>query len=144
MLTWLYRVKSHTPLASPFMVAPVHAGFPSPADDYIDRAIDLNEHLIQHPSATFLVRAAGNSMIRAGIHDGDTLVVDRALNARDGDIIVALVNGEFTVKRMRVRKNRVSLIAEHPTHPTIELEEGADFEVWGVVTWVLHSVSARR
>jgi DNA polymerase V len=139
-----HRIEARTAMALPYVVAPVPAGFPSPADDYIDTAIDLNEHLIQHPSATFFVRAQGHSMTGAGIHDGDTLIVDRALTARDGDIIVALVNGEFTVKRLRARQGGVSLIAEHPNFRPIEIGEGADFEVWGVVTWVLHSASARR
>jgi DNA polymerase V len=126
------------PLSS-FVVA-VSAGFPSPADDHIDKNLDLNEHLIKHPAATFYVRVSGDSMINAGIHDGDLLIVDKSLKAKDGSVVVAILNGEFTVKRLRLSKFGISLVAENNSYPEIHIKEGMDFEVWGVVTNVIHKV----
>jgi DNA polymerase V len=83
-------------------------------------------------------------MLGAGIHDSDTLIVDRALEAKHGDIVVAVLNGDFTVKRLRMQAGRVTLLAEHTDYAPIEIREGHDFEVWGVVTWVLHAASSRR
>ena len=90
----------------PLFLTGVPAGFPSPADDYIDCHLDLHEHLIEHPAATFYVRASGNSMVQAGIHDGDLLIVDRAVEPHDGHIVIAVVLGELTVKRLRQRQGR--------------------------------------
>jgi len=99
---------TETPLGRriPLFAAGVPAGFPSPADDYIDRHLDLHEHLIEHPAATFYVRASGDSMVGAGIHDGDLLIVDRAVEPRDGHIVIAVVHGELTVKRLRRRRRQ--------------------------------------
>ncbi|BEL41977.1 LexA family protein [Mycobacteroides abscessus] len=114
----------------------VAAGWPSPADDYLEGHIDLSEHLIPRPAATFLIRAAGWSMRDAGICDGDTLVVDRSVRARDGQIVVAIVEGEFVVKYLRTR-GKPRLVAAHPDYPDIPLE-GREHQIWGTVTWVLH------
>jgi DNA polymerase V len=108
----------------------VSAGFPSPAGDYLDNRIDIFEYLIQHPTATFYVRVKGNSMINASIHDGDLLVVDRS--------IVAIIDGEFTVKRISKYNNKLYLIPENEHFKPIEITETMDFEVWGVVTFVIH------
>jgi DNA polymerase V len=118
----------------------VRAGFPSPADDYVERSLDLNEFLVAHPQATFFARVRGHSMEGVGIHDGDTLVVDRALPAKDGQIVIALVGGEFTVKRLKRTKKGLFLVAENPTYHAIEVTPGMAFEVWGVVTFVIHPV----
>ncbi|WP_461210331.1 LexA family protein [Desulfocurvus sp. DL9XJH121] len=131
---------ARTRLAAPLYLAAVAAGFPSPADDYVDRPLDLNEHLVAHPAATFFVRACGDSMLGAGIHHGDELVVDRALTARDGDVVIAALNGELTVKRIRRRDGAVWLLPENPAYRPLRVDEGADFELWGVVTYVLHKV----
>jgi DNA polymerase V len=129
-----------TKLLLPSFIVAVSAGFPSPADDHIDKNLDLNEHLIKHPAATFYVRVSGDSMINAGIHDGDLLIVDKSLKAKDGSIVVAILNGEFTVKRLKISKYGISLVAENKNYPEIHIKEGMDFEVWGVVTNVIHKV----
>jgi DNA polymerase V len=124
----------------PLFLAKISAGFPSPAEDYIDKNLDLNEYLIKHPSATFFVRVAGNSMINAGIHNGDILVVDRALEPADNKIIIAVINGELTVKRVRKARDGLYLMPENDDFKTIEVTEEMDFQIWGVVTHVIHSL----
>ena len=114
------------------------AGFPSPAEDHVEGRLDLNEHLIRHPAATFFVRASGDSMLGAGIHPGDLLVVDRALEPAHGRVVIAVVDGELTVKRLEVRDGRVRLLAENDRYPPIELAPGVELQVWGVVTSVVH------
>lgn len=118
----------------------VAAGFPSPAEDSIDERLDLNEFLIKHPSATFFLRVSGSSMINAGIHHNDLLIVDRSIAPSHGKIVIAALNGELTVKRLHIEKNRIQLLAENPKYPPIEVQEGADLHIWGVVTNVIHSV----
>ena len=122
-----------TILERPVMAFPVSAGFPSPADDYIESRIDLNQHLIRHPAATFFVRVSGDSMTGAGIQNGDLLIVDRAAECVSGSIVVASVHDEFTLKRIRKEGNRVFLVPENHLYPTIEITEGSDFEIWGRV-----------
>ncbi|MBN2332552.1 MAG: translesion error-prone DNA polymerase V autoproteolytic subunit [Deltaproteobacteria bacterium] len=124
----------------PLAVASVSAGFPSPADDYLEGALDLNQYLIKHPAATFFVRVAGDSMIEAGIHDGDLLLVDRSLEAADGRVVIAVINGELLVKRARTMGERLFLLPENPAYEPIEVREEMDFELWGVVTYVIHSL----
>lgn len=136
----IMRLDPRGPRAAPLYLAAVAAGFPSPADDYVDKALDLNEHLVAHPAATFFVRAAGESMTGAGIHDGDVLVVDRALEPRDGDVIIAALDGELTVKRIRTRGGAVWLLPENPDFRPIRVDEGRDFEPWGVVTYAIHKI----
>jgi DNA polymerase V len=124
----------------PFFATPVSAGFPSPADDFIEDKIDLNEKLIRHPAATFFVRARGSSMRGAGIADGDLLVVDRALEAKNNSVIIAVVNGEFTVKRFIKKGKKAYLLPENRSYKPIEITGDLDFTVWGVVTNVIHDV----
>ncbi len=110
------------------------AGFPSPADDYLDGEIDLSRHLIERPAATFLMRVSGESMRGAGILDGDLVVVDRSVEARPGHVVVAVVHGEMTIKRLRrLADGRALLKAEHPGYPSIIVGEEHPAEVWGVV-----------
>jgi DNA polymerase V len=123
-----------TSLVLPMPVAAVRAGFPSPAEDFAVNRLDLTQLLITHPQATFLLRVAGASMREAGIDDGDTLVVDRAIKPRHGHIVVAVVDGEFTVKELYQRAGRVRLKAANPTFPDIEPKDGQTIEVWGVVS----------
>ncbi|MEC8043009.1 MAG: translesion error-prone DNA polymerase V autoproteolytic subunit [Verrucomicrobiota bacterium] len=118
----------------------VPAGFPSPADDYAEGVLDLNAHLVREPTATFFVRARGDSMIGAGIHDGDLLVVDRSLEAINGKVVIVSINGELTVKRLRRAKGRTWLMPENPDYPPIDFHEQDDTHLWGVVTNVVHSL----
>lgn len=127
-------IDQRQPLRLPLFLAGVQAGFPSPADDFIDKRLDLNEHLIQHPAATFFVRAVGDSMLGSGIHDGDLLVVDRAVEAQVGKTIIAAVHGELTVKRLEKRGERLMLAPANPAFPSIDVTDGEGFEIWGVVT----------
>jgi DNA polymerase V len=122
----------------PLMLERVAAGFPSPAGDYIESRLDLNEHLIQHPSATFFVRVAGDSMTGAGIHDGDILIVDRSLEPRSGSIVIAAVNGALTVKRLLKQAGRCILKPENDAFACIEAAEHSDLHIWGVATSVIH------
>ncbi len=118
----------------------IPAGFPSPADDYIEDRLDLNEYLIHHKEATFFLRVKGHSMTGAGIHDGDMLIVDRSLNADDGKIVIAALEGELTVKRLSLKGGKIALIAENPDYPPIVLKDGQEITIWGVVTSVIHKV----
>jgi DNA polymerase V len=124
----------------PVYMVPVAAGFPSPAEDYIEGRLDLNDYLIRHPAATFFVRVSGDSMINAGIHPGDILIVDRSLDAVDKKVIIAVVDGQLTVKRIRMKDNRILLTAENDNYPPIEIQRDMGFEVWGVVTNVIHAL----
>jgi len=124
----------------PLMISKIAAGFPSPADDYVEKQVDLNTHLIQHKEATFILRVSGWSMRDVGIFDGDEIIVDRAITPSDGKIVVAAINGELTVKRLRRVGESVHLLAENPDFPAIILKEGEELCIWGVVTRVLHSV----
>ncbi len=138
MIEQIFKAEAGTALPLPIYSANVQAGFPSPAENDLDKTLDLNELLIAHPAATFFVRVAGDSMRNAGIFAGDILVVDRALEAQDNKIVIAVVNGEFTVKRLRILDGRISLIPENPAYPILEMQEGSDFQVWGIVTYVIH------
>jgi len=122
----------------PFFESTVSAGFPSPADDYTEISLDLNKHLIKHPAATFYARVKGDSMINAGINDGDLLVVDRALDIYDNCIAVCIIDGEFTVKRLKKQSGKILLVPENKQYKTIEVSEFNDFEVWGIVAYVIH------
>ena len=119
----------------------VSAGFPSPAEDYLDIDLNLHQHLVKHPSSTFFVIAKGNSMHDSGIHNNDLLVVDKSLDARNNDIIIAALNGEFLVKRYLLKNDKVYLRAENEleSYPTITITGDMDFEVWGIVTHTIHS-----
>ncbi len=122
------------PLVLPMPEAHVRAGFPSPAEDFAVNRLDLTQILVPHPQATFLLRVAGASMRDMGIDDGDLLVVDRAVKANHGHVVVAIVDGEFTVKQLHQRAGRMRLKAANPTFPDIVPKEGQTIEVWGVVT----------
>ena len=126
--------KLQVPLAS----GNVQAGFPSPAEDHLEKSLDLNEHLVRNPAATFFVRVEGDSMRDAGIHGGDILVVDRSLIPADRQIVVAMLDGDFTVKRMRRKNGGVFLESENDTFPPIEIGENQELVIWGVVTFIIH------
>ena len=135
----LYKFQRKTRLSLPLYGSRLAAGFPSPADEYLEKTLDLNEYLVDKPAATFFVRAAGDSMIGAGIQPGDLLVVDRAKEPKNNSVVVALVNGEFTVKRFFKKGTKISLRAENPAYQPLEITAEMDFEVWGVVAHVIHS-----
>ncbi|HJR06217.1 MAG TPA: translesion error-prone DNA polymerase V autoproteolytic subunit [Pyrinomonadaceae bacterium] len=130
-----------TKWARPLFLASVSAGFPSPAEDYIEGRLDLNRHLIKHPAATFFVRVAGDSMIGSGIHPGDILVVDRALEPQDSNVVIAVVDGELTVKRISQRHGKLFLVPDNQAYQPLEILEEMEFEVWGVVTSVIHNLT---
>ena len=129
-----------TSIKRPLFLSKVPARFPSPVDDYLESKLDLNEHLIKHKAATFFVRVMGDSMLGAGIHDGDLLIVDRSLEAVDKSIVVAVVNGEFTVKLIKQDKGRIWLMPENKDFLPLEIKEGSELEIWGVVTSVIHNL----
>lgn len=137
-VTEVFKAGQGTPLPMPIFLANVQAGFPSPAEDYLDKTMDLNELMVSHPAATFFVRVAGDSMRDAGIASGDILVVDRSLSPSDGKIVVAILNSEFTVKRLLMQGGRILLAPENPAYPILEIKAESDFQVWGVVTYVIH------
>ncbi|HAI77295.1 MAG TPA: peptidase S24 [Microscillaceae bacterium] len=118
----------------------VAAGFPSPAESYMEAGIDLNKELIRHPSATYFVRVEGDSMIDAGIFSGDVLIVDKALKAKSGDVVIAILHGEFTVKRLEHTAEGYRLLPENTAYPPIPVPEGSDFAIWGVVVYCIHRV----
>jgi DNA polymerase V len=127
-------------LPLPLFLSQVSAGFPSPAEDHLDRRLDLNEMLVKHPAATFFVRVAGDSMTGAGINHGDILVVDRSLEPANGKVVIAVVNGELTVKRLFRNGDSFLLAAANPAYPDRLLAEGESCEIWGVATFVIHSL----
>ena len=134
-----------TPYTPGDLAPPTHvrAGFPSPAEDYIEGRLDLNRHLIKHPAATFFVRVAGDSMIDAGIHPGDILVVDRAVAPESGDVVIATVCGELVVKRLRVEGDEIWLDSEHSSLAPFKAEPEHAVEVWGVVTFTIHAMEGK-
>jgi len=125
----------------PLFLESVSAGFPSPADDYMEGKLDLNQLLVRNPTATFFVRVTGDSMVEASINSGDILVVDRSITPKDGSIIIAVINGDLTVKRLsKAKNNKIYLLPENKNYQPIEITTEMYFEVWGVVTNVVHSV----
>lgn len=128
------------PLALEGFIASVSAGFPSPAADHSQKRIDLNEHLIRNKEATFLFRVRGDSMTGIGIYEGDTLLVDRSIDPRHNAIVLAVLNNEFTVKRLHRRGGVVKLFSENPLYPPILIKQGEELSIWGVVTFNLHKL----
>lgn len=137
-LAVLFPSKSPTRVSIPLFIDKVAAGFPSPADDYIEKTLDLNDLLIQKPAATFFVRAEGESMLEAGIHPNDILVVDRSIKPVIGKIVICALNGELTVKRLKSIDNGIVLGAENPDYADIIVQQEIDLVIWGVVTNVIH------
>ena len=124
----------------PFYGNRVAAGFPSPADDYLEEKIDLNRYLVKHPASTFLVRASGESMINIGIFPNDILIVDRSLKAENGKVVIAVIDGELTVKRYRKKGNKITLEAENDSYKSIKYNQEGESYIWGIVTSVIHAV----
>ncbi|WP_317195418.1 LexA family protein [Rufibacter roseolus] len=127
----------------PLYASYISAGFPSPADDYLEDRIDLSTYLVQNPTSTFLMRVKGNSMQDANIHEGNLLVIDKSLKPRDGFPVVCFLEGEFTVKTFRQIKGKVYLEPANPVYPRIEVTEEMEMRVWGVIVWVLQKPEKR-
>ena len=134
----IYRVEAKTSQYLPLFITSISAGFPSPADDYIDKTLDLNEFLVRHPAATFFVRVSGDSMLGAGIHPGDILIVDRAVEPAHKKIVIAIVDGEFTVKRLYKKSGKWFLAPENPEFEPLEITRDINFHIWGVVIYSIH------
>jgi DNA polymerase V len=119
----------------------VPAGFPNPGQDYYTGPVDLNAHLIKDPVSTFIVRVSGDSMIGAGIYDGDEILVDRSIDPEPGHVVVAILDGELTLKRLAARRGQLALCAENPAYPDILVSEWSETLIWGVVTLCLHHIT---
>ncbi|PSR53259.1 peptidase S24 [Adhaeribacter arboris] len=131
-------ISSFQEIEIPFFSCYISAGFPSPADDYLEDRINLNSYLIQNPTSTYMMRVKGNSMQDANIHEGDILVIDKSLKPNDGVPVVCFLDGEFTVKTFRKINNKLYLEPANPAYKPIEITDDMDMRVWGVVAWVLH------
>lgn len=125
------------PLEIPLAESGVHAGFPSPADDFLEGSLDLNSLVIRHPEATFFARVEGDSMKDEGIVEGDILVVDKSIEPYDGCLAVAFVDGEFTLKRVRMEPDKILLVPANPKYKIIEIFPDNEFAVWGVVNYIV-------
>ncbi len=136
----IYRALVETELPLPLVNAAISAGFPSPVLDFIDLSIDLNRQLIKHPSATFYGRVKGQSMKDAGIHDGDLLVIDKSLEPTSGKIAVCCIDGDFTLKRIRIEAGELWLMPANESYSPIKVDECNDLRIWGIVTYVIKSV----
>ncbi len=128
----------------PVAAEAISAGFPSPAEDYIELGIDLNKYLIKNPISTFFLRVSGNSMNNAGIYNNDLLIIDRSINPKPGHIVVALLDGEFTLKRLIKKENNYYLKADKENYPAINLYEYIDIEIWGVATYSIHELKKSK
>ena len=133
-----YTPDFSTQLELPLAAGAISAGFPSPAEEYIELAIDLNKELIKHPAATFYARVKGSSMIDAGIADGDLLIIDKALEPKDGDIAVCFIDGEFTLKRLALKEDGLYLMPANAEFKPIRITEENDFLVWGMLAYIVH------
>lgn len=136
----LFSADTESALALPFVDAGISAGFPSPALDFVDLSIDLNKHLIKHPSATFYGRVKGFSLKNAGIDDGDLLIIDRSIEPISGKIAVCYIDGEFTAKRIQIAKEEIWLIPENENYQPIHVTEDNNFLIWGIVTHVIKNM----
>jgi DNA polymerase V len=128
------------PIYPPLVDNGISAGFPSPADDFLDVSIDLNKEFVKNPSTTFYGRVKGDSMINAGLSSGDLLIIDKSLEPVDDKIAVCFIDGEFTVKRIKIEKEIVWLVAENEKYKPIKVTADNDFLIWGIVTTVIKSV----
>ena len=140
MIKEVLKIKIQNKSYQQFYSCAVTAGFPSPADDYLESKLDLNDYLIKHPSATFFVRVVGDSMVNAGIHNNDIIIVDRSIKPKHGKIIVAALDGQMTVKRLYRRDKKVILLPENKLFKPIEISDSMEIVIWGVATNVIHAL----
>lgn len=122
----------------------IKAGFPSPAQDYLEQAIDLNKEIVKHPASTFYGRVVGNSMSEEGIEEGDILVIDKSLDLIDGDLAVCYIDGEFTVKRVKLETDAAWLVPSNSEYPPIKVTKENDFMIWGIVTYTIKKNRRKR
>jgi DNA polymerase V len=130
-----FALSTDTELELPFVENGISAGFPSPATDFLDSAIDLNKHLIRHPATTFIAVANGQSMKGAGIDNNDLLIVDKSIEPTNGAIAVCVIDGEFTLKRLVVKRREIFLMPENEDFKPIKISEFNEFEIWGILTY---------
>ena len=135
----IHPIEDSEAIALQFFETRIQAGFPSPAQGLFGDSIDLNHELISNPAATFCARVTGNSMIDAGIREGDMLIIDKSITPDDGDIAVCFIDGEFTVKRIAVKPDGIYLTPANKTFPSLHVTNDNNFQIWGVVTHVIHS-----
>jgi len=131
----IFRAETDTEIALPIADEGIKAGFPSPAQDFMDLAIDLNKELVKHPASTFYGRVKGDSMIDAGIHDKDILIIDKSLDPRDGDMAVCFIDGDFTIKYIRIEEKAIWLIPANKQYSPMQVTEDNNFLIWGIVTY---------
>ena len=137
----LFSIIKNTQIKTPIYLDKVSAGFPSPATDYMENKLDLNEHLVKHRAATFIVKASGSSMINAGIYSEDLLIVDRSLTPKNNHIVIASIFGDLTVKKIKKKGKSLFLIPANNDYQSIEVKEEMECFIWGVVTYVIHKAT---
>ena len=138
--SYSYSKEVSSALVIPLVKETISAGFPSPAEDHIELGIDLNRYLIKNPISTFFLRVSGNSMNNAGIYHNDLLIIDRSINPIPGHIVVAILDGEFTLKRLVKKQNNYYLKADKENYPAINLYEYTDIQIWGVAIYSIHEL----
>ena len=138
----LFSIIKKTQINTPVFLDKVSAGFPSPATDYMENKLDLNEYLITHPAATFIVKASGSSMVNANIYSGDLLVVDRSITPKNNNIVIASIFGDLTVKKLKKKEKSFFLVSANEEYPNIEVKEEMECFIWGVVTYIIHETAS--
>ena len=138
----LFSIIKKTQINTPVFLDKVSAGFPSPATDYMENKLDLNEYLIRHPAATFIVKASGSSMVNANIYSGDLLVVDRSITPKNNNIVIASIFGDLTVKKLKKKEKSFFLVSANEEYPNIEVKEEMECFIWGVVTYIIHETAS--
>ena len=138
----LFKSIKNKQILTPIFLDSVSAGFPSPATDYMENKLDLNEYLIKHPAATFIVKAKGSSMTDARILSGDLLIVDRSISPKSDDIVIASIFGDLTVKKLKKKQNSFFLLSANSDYPSIEVKEEMECFIWGVITYIIHEANS--
>ena len=138
----LFSIIKKKQINIPVFLDKVSAGFPSPATDYMENKLDLNEYLIRHPAATFIVKASGSSMVNADIYSGDLLIVDRSVTPKSNNIVIASIFGDLTVKKLKKKEKSFFLISANDEYPSIEVKEEMECFIWGVVTYIIHETTS--
>ena len=138
----LFGIIKNTQVNTPVFLDKVSAGFPSPATDYMENKLDLNEYLIQHPAATFIVKANGSSMVNADIYSGDLLIVDRSIAPKNNNIVIASIFGDLTVKKLKKKEKSLFLVSANEDYPSIQVKEEMECFIWGVVTYIIHETTS--
>ena len=138
----LFSVIKKKQINTPVFLDKVSAGFPSPVTDYMENKLDLNEYLIRHPAATFIVKASGSSMVNADIYSGDLLIVDRSVTPKSNNIVIASIFGDLTVKKLKKKEKSFFLISANDEYPSIEVKEEMECFIWGVVTYIIHETTS--